>query len=127
MAYYKRLPRNSTFGLRASFVIRHLAFVIRPSHFHLACPTPLAIMGAETNLGKPSEWRFCRVASIGRRRAMELSDVLSEDRILLNLTAKDKLDAIRQMARLAVTVAGIRDEAELVRKILDRESIQSTA
>ncbi|MBM4083865.1 MAG: PTS sugar transporter subunit IIA [Planctomycetes bacterium] len=58
---------------------------------------------------------------------MELSDVLSEDRILLNLTAKDKLDAIRQMAKLAVTVAGIRDEAELLRKILDRESIQSTA
>lgn len=58
---------------------------------------------------------------------MELSDVLSEGRILLNLAAKDKLDAIRQMAKLAVTAAGIRDEAELVRKILDRESIQPTA
>ncbi len=57
---------------------------------------------------------------------MKLSDVLTKERIVINLRGNDKSDALGKLVNAAKTSGKVTDEADLLKKVLERENIKST-
>lgn len=57
---------------------------------------------------------------------MKLSDVLTEDRIIININGKDKYDVLEKMVHIAKTSEKVKDVENLLKKVLEREKIKST-
>ena len=57
---------------------------------------------------------------------MKLSDVLTKERIIINLNGKDKYDVLGKMVNVAKTSDKVTDEIDLLKKVLEREKIKST-
>ena len=57
---------------------------------------------------------------------MKLSDALAPDRIELNLSSTEKVQAIQEMVALMAQSASTPDPEMLVERILDQEAIKST-
>lgn len=58
---------------------------------------------------------------------MKLSDALDTDRVVLELSATDKLGVLQEMLAVAGTALGLEDTSQLLQRVLDREAICSTA
>lgn len=58
---------------------------------------------------------------------MKLADALDCDRVVLDLSAGDKVAALRQLLRVAGATLELTDTAPLLQRVLDREAICSTA
>ncbi len=58
---------------------------------------------------------------------MKLSDALDANRIVLELSATDKVGALEQLLTVAGSALDLQDTAPLLQRVLDRESICSTA
>lgn len=57
---------------------------------------------------------------------MRALDSLSTDRIKLNLQSLEKVGAIRELVEVAVDSGRIKDKEEFLKKVLEREELQST-
>ncbi|MGQ3684133.1 MAG: PTS sugar transporter subunit IIA [Candidatus Loosdrechtia sp.] len=57
---------------------------------------------------------------------MKLSEVLTKERIVINIDGKDKYDLLGRLVTLAKTSNKVTDETDLLQKILEREKIKST-
>lgn len=58
---------------------------------------------------------------------MKLSAALSADRVVLNLSARDKIGALEELLAVASSTLGLQDTSQLLQRVLDREAICSTA
>ena len=57
---------------------------------------------------------------------MKLSDVLTKERIIINLNGTDKYDILGKLVNVARTSNRVTDEADLLKKVIEREKIKST-
>ena len=57
---------------------------------------------------------------------MKLSDVLAKERIIINLNGKDKYDVLGKLVNVARTSDKVINEADLLKKVIEREKIKST-
>ena len=57
---------------------------------------------------------------------MKLSDVLTAERIIINLNGKDKYDALEKIVKVAKNSDKVTDENDLLKKVIEREKIKST-
>lgn len=57
---------------------------------------------------------------------VKLSDVLTENRILINIHGKDKYDVLEKMVHAVKTSEKVKDVENLLKKVLEREKIKST-
>ena len=57
---------------------------------------------------------------------MKLSDVLAKERIIINLNGMDKYDILGKLVNIARTSDKVTDEADLLKKVIEREKIKST-
>lgn len=57
---------------------------------------------------------------------MKLSDVLTRERIIINLHGKDKQDILEKMVNVARTSDKVTNKEDLLKKVLEREKIKST-
>ena len=57
---------------------------------------------------------------------MKLSDVLTKERIIINLNGRDKYDILGKLVNVARTSNRVTDEAYLLKKVIEREKIKST-
>ena len=57
---------------------------------------------------------------------MKLSDVLTAERIIINLNGKDKYDVLERMVKVAKTSEKVTNENDLLKKVIEREQIKST-
>ncbi|HLE88048.1 MAG TPA: PTS sugar transporter subunit IIA [Candidatus Brocadiaceae bacterium] len=57
---------------------------------------------------------------------MKLSDVLTKERIIINLNGRDKYDILGKLVNVARTSNRVTDEADLLKKVIEREKIKST-
>ena len=57
---------------------------------------------------------------------MKLSDVLTKERIIINLNGEDKYDILGKLVNVARTSNRVTDEADLLKKVIEREKIKST-
>ncbi len=57
---------------------------------------------------------------------MEISKVLSRDRVIIGVKSTTKNDVIREMLEVAATSGKIRDKEKLLGSILEREKLQTT-
>ena len=57
---------------------------------------------------------------------MKLSDVLTKERIIINLNGKDKYDILEKLVNVARTSDKVINEADLLKKVIEREKIKST-
>ena len=52
---------------------------------------------------------------------MKLSDVLTKERIIINLNGKDKYDVLEKLVNVARTSDKVINEADLLKKVIERE------
>ena len=57
---------------------------------------------------------------------MKLSDVLTKERIIINLNGEDKYDVLGKLVNVAGTSDKVINEADLLKKVIEREKIKST-
>lgn len=57
---------------------------------------------------------------------MKLSDVLTKERIIINLRGNDKSDVLGKLVDTAKSSGKVTDETDLLKKVLERENIKST-
>ena len=57
---------------------------------------------------------------------MKLSDILTTERIIINLNGKDKYDVLEKMVKVAKNSDKVTDENDLLKKVIEREKIKST-
>lgn len=57
---------------------------------------------------------------------MKLSDVLTKERIIINLNGRDKYDVLGKLVNIARTSDKVINEADLLKKVIEREKIKST-
>jgi len=57
---------------------------------------------------------------------VKLSDVLTKERIIINLNGRDKYDILGKLVNVARTSNRVTDEADLLKKVIEREKIKST-
>ena len=57
---------------------------------------------------------------------MKLSDVLTKERIIIDLSGKDKYDVLGKLVNVAKTSEKVTDEIDLLKKVIEREKIKST-
>jgi fructose-specific phosphotransferase system IIA component len=57
---------------------------------------------------------------------VKLSDVLTTERIIINLNGKDKYDVLEKMVKVAKNSDKVTDENDLLKKVIEREKIKST-
>ena len=57
---------------------------------------------------------------------MKLSDVLTKERIIINLNGKDKYDVLEKMVNVAKASEKVTDATDLLKKVIEREKIKST-
>jgi len=57
---------------------------------------------------------------------VKLSDVLTAERIIINLNGKDKYDVLERMVKVAKTSEKVTNENDLLKKVIEREQIKST-
>jgi len=57
---------------------------------------------------------------------VKLSDVLTAERIIINLNGKDKYDALEKIVKVAKNSDKVTDENDLLKKVIEREKIKST-
>lgn len=57
---------------------------------------------------------------------MKLSDVLTKERIIINLNGKDKYDVLEKMVQMARASEKVTNETDLLKKVTEREKIKST-
>ena len=57
---------------------------------------------------------------------MKLSDVLTKERIIINLNGRDKFDVLGKLVNIARTSDKVINEADLLKKVIEREKIKST-
>jgi fructose-specific phosphotransferase system IIA component len=57
---------------------------------------------------------------------VKLSDVLTKERIVININGKDKYDVLEKLVTIAKTSNKVTDEVNLLRKVIEREKIKST-
>lgn len=57
---------------------------------------------------------------------MKLSEVLTKERIVVNLIGKDKFDVLEKMVKVARTSEKVTNEADFLKKVVEREKIKST-
>ena len=57
---------------------------------------------------------------------MKLSDVLTKERIIINLNGRDKYDILGKLVNIARTSDKVINEADLLKKVIEREKIKST-
>ncbi len=57
---------------------------------------------------------------------MRLSDILTAERIIINLNGRDKYDVLERMVKIAKTSERVTDEHDLLKKVIEREKIKST-
>ncbi len=57
---------------------------------------------------------------------MKLSEVLTKDRIIINLNGRDKYDVLEKMIHEIGTSEKVTNEADILEKVIDREKIKST-
>jgi len=57
---------------------------------------------------------------------VKLSDVLTKERIIINLHGKDKCDVLKKLVNVAKTSGKVTDEVDLLKKVIERENIKST-
>ena len=58
---------------------------------------------------------------------MKLADALHRDRVVLDLSAVDKVTALQELLRVAAATLDLTDTGPLLQRVLDREAICSTA
>jgi hypothetical protein len=58
---------------------------------------------------------------------MKLADALDCDRVVLDLSAGDKVAALKELLKVAGATLELTDTAPLLQRVLDREAICSTA
>jgi fructose-specific phosphotransferase system IIA component len=57
---------------------------------------------------------------------VKLSDVLTKERIIINLTGKDKYNVLEEMVQMARASEKVTNETDLLKKVTEREKIKST-
>ncbi len=57
---------------------------------------------------------------------MKLSDVLTKDRIIINVNGHDKYDVLEKMVTVVKTSDKVKNEIDLLKKVIEREKIKST-
>jgi len=57
---------------------------------------------------------------------VKLSDVLTKERIIINLNGRDKYDILGKLVNIARTSDKVINEADLLKKVIEREKIKST-
>ena len=57
---------------------------------------------------------------------MKLSDILTTERIIINLNGKDKYDVLEKMVKVVKNSDKVTDENDLLKKVIEREKIKST-
>jgi mannitol/fructose-specific phosphotransferase system IIA component (Ntr-type) len=57
---------------------------------------------------------------------LKLSDVLTKERIVINLNGKNKHEVLEKIVQVAKTSEKVTDEKDLLKKIIERENIKST-
>lgn len=57
---------------------------------------------------------------------MEICEVLSQDRVIIELKNKNKIKVIKEILEVATTSGKIRDEEKLLGSILEREELKTT-
>ena len=57
---------------------------------------------------------------------MDICEVLSQDRVIIGVKSRSKLDVIREILELAATSPKIRNKERLFKSILERERLQTT-
>ena len=57
---------------------------------------------------------------------MKLSDILTTERIIINVNGKDKYDVLEKMVKVAKNSDKVTDENDLLKKVIEREKIKST-
>ena len=57
---------------------------------------------------------------------MKLADALHHDRVVLDLSAVDKVTALQELLRVAAATLDLTDTCPLLQRVLDREAICST-
>lgn len=58
---------------------------------------------------------------------MKLADALHRDRVVLDLSAVDKVTTLQELLRVAAATLDLTDTGPLLQRVLDREAICSTA
>src|SRR3990167_4849294 len=58
--------------------------------------------------------------------SVKLSDVLNKERIIINLNGEDKYDILGKLVNVARTSDKVINEADLLKKVIEREKIKST-
>lgn len=58
--------------------------------------------------------------------SVKLSDVLTKERIIINLTGKDKYDVLEKMVQVTKNSEKITNETDFLKKVTEREKIKST-
>ncbi len=57
---------------------------------------------------------------------MKLSEVLSKERIIINLGGNDKYDMLEKLVNVAKTSEKVKDAQDLLKKVIEREKLKST-
>ncbi|MEK6729953.1 MAG: PTS sugar transporter subunit IIA, partial [Planctomycetota bacterium] len=57
---------------------------------------------------------------------MKLSEVLSKERIIINLSGNDKFDVLEKLVNVAGTSEKVKDTKDLLKKVIERERLKST-
>jgi len=57
---------------------------------------------------------------------VKLSEVLTKERIIIDLEGKDKYDVLEKLVKAARTSGKVTDETDFLKKVLEREKIRST-
>ncbi|MCC6324887.1 MAG: PTS sugar transporter subunit IIA [Candidatus Brocadia sp.] len=57
---------------------------------------------------------------------MKPSDVLTKERIIINISGEGKTDVLGKMVQVAGTSGKVTSETDLLRKVMEREKIRST-
>lgn len=54
------------------------------------------------------------------------SEVLSKERIIIDIQGRDKYEVLEKLVKAAITSGKVTDEADLLKKVIEREKIRST-
>lgn len=57
---------------------------------------------------------------------MKLSDVLTKERIVINVNGRDKYEVLEKLVHVAKTSNKVTNESDLLKKVIEREKIKST-
>ena len=62
----------------------------------------------------------------GERANMNPSDILTKERIIINITGEGRDDILKKMVHVAGTSEKVVNEADILKRVIDREKIRST-